>query len=334
MECCCGICSCCNACCPGPRRRDKGYQQAPPMPYHNQYQYSQPPPMDPYLASGGAGGGYRNANVAQTATFESTSKNLAVSEDALPAMPSWSNATSRKVEQPHEQEDVEMNKMNRVASPISPLEQQQQAMLAKSNDAEDNDRYYGRPSDSHWAPTRGPVNANKGQTYHDYPAHQQFSPSNSYATGGHATQSGYFGSDFRTASPYSPHEQSYGSQMTGVVPTAQNWPQHSGGYANTGRTSPLSYAAKDGEFYEQQHQQRATYAPQSQYSHQSNYAQQEPYQLPTSYAQPKSYESRGPPSYRTQAPSEIVSPISPPPLLTPGGGNVNRKPVGGNWREV
>ena len=59
-----------------------------------------------------SGGGYRGA---QTATFDTPHKSVAgapaYNEDALPAMPSWSNATSRHVEE-EVPGDVEMEKLD------------------------------------------------------------------------------------------------------------------------------------------------------------------------------------------------------------------------------
>ncbi|KAF1991605.1 hypothetical protein K402DRAFT_459584 [Aulographum hederae CBS 113979] len=109
-ECCCGCLSCCNACCPSPRK--KGYKQqenpAPPyypppqgfhqpQPYHAQYQspiapkYQSPVQQPPQFATFDASSGKKN-------------------EDALPAMPSWDNAASSKVEV--EDEAVEMNHLD------------------------------------------------------------------------------------------------------------------------------------------------------------------------------------------------------------------------------
>ncbi|GAB1740858.1 hypothetical protein NU219Hw_g5937t1 [Hortaea werneckii] len=126
VECCCGCFSCCNACCPSPRRnrRDQGaayYQQPPPMPVYQQPYYPQyasaPPPV---YASGGAG--YRGTP--QTAIFDDRNKGgAAVNEDALPHMPSWSNAQERRLDD----DDVELEKMNGY-----PPAAQQQSLLPKN----------------------------------------------------------------------------------------------------------------------------------------------------------------------------------------------------------
>ncbi|TKA68334.1 hypothetical protein B0A49_06312 [Cryomyces minteri] len=95
---------CCNSCCPSGRR--KGYKSAaappPPMPPYQQYQ-SAPPPIyaagAPQYAQFDAHGGAKDGGK--------------FNEDALPAMPSWDTATSRKVEHPVEEgDDVELNHLD------------------------------------------------------------------------------------------------------------------------------------------------------------------------------------------------------------------------------
>ncbi|KIW09290.1 uncharacterized protein PV09_00207 [Verruconis gallopava] len=92
-ECACCCFRCCAGCC-GSRRRDRGHKQLDPvaptpygsrgasgLPMYNSQYRSAPPPI------------YQNNTVPQTATFEGK-----VHEDSLPAMPSWENATERRVE--------------------------------------------------------------------------------------------------------------------------------------------------------------------------------------------------------------------------------------------
>lgn len=62
------------------------------------------------------------------------------------------------------------------------------------------------------------------------------------------------------------------------------------------------------------------------------------------HSQQRAYESSIPPSYHTRPPSDVVSPLSPPPQAPypgqasyqpySGGSGVGRKPVQGSWREV
>lgn len=272
MECCCGCLSCCNACCPSPRRRNHnhGYQQAPPTPYQNQYQPSAPPLYQPSPAFASGGMGYRSANVPQTATFDAPSKSgEKYNEDALPAMPSWGAATSRR-EEVHD--DLELEKLDHTGH-LSP---QQETLLSQ----QESGRYYGGGArtgaqDLSHTGDMGNMSANP---YHDYQQRQNFSPS-PYGSQNHGAPS-----------PYSPAYQQ---------PTPHGGP--AAGYF-------------DG------HQQQHQYG-----------------------GQQRSYQPSIPPSYHTQAPSDIVSPISPQggsQAQYPGQpayqayGGVGRKPVQGSWREV
>ncbi|KAL4784310.1 hypothetical protein BJX76DRAFT_222327 [Aspergillus varians] len=123
---CCGIqcCTCCcSCCCPSPRPKREKYvddpyhNQPPPMPqippanntfdpgYQGSYQASQAPPT------------YRGAQVARFDSQASpgTSK---MNDDALPAMPVWDNAVTRRVEDTSLQQDaVEMEPLNPVNRP-------------------------------------------------------------------------------------------------------------------------------------------------------------------------------------------------------------------------
>ncbi|MCJ1333960.1 hypothetical protein MMC10_010667 [Thelotrema lepadinum] len=114
LECCCGICSCFNACCPSPRggksrskyRDPEGPPPFQPSPY--QGYHSQPPPI------------YNSQP--QYAQFE-TGRGNRGGEDSLPAMPSWGNAASRKIEDPNAHEEMELGK-------IDPDQEQKAPMLA------------------------------------------------------------------------------------------------------------------------------------------------------------------------------------------------------------
>ena len=104
LECCCGIFACCNACCPGPRGRrgrsakyadDPPPQRFQPSPYTG---YQAPPSQPAY-----------NPPAQQYAQFDVTRKGA--NGDALPAMPTYGNATSKRVVDDTE-EDVEMNNLD------------------------------------------------------------------------------------------------------------------------------------------------------------------------------------------------------------------------------
>lgn len=92
MECCCWCCSCFNRCCPSPRsKRDKTkYVEAPQQPMG--YGYQQPMQY----------GGYGGYNQPQFATYD-LSKGGKVQEDSLPAMPSWAEGNTRRVEEPSDE---------------------------------------------------------------------------------------------------------------------------------------------------------------------------------------------------------------------------------------
>jgi hypothetical protein len=155
LECCCGICSCFNRCCPSPRNKKDGYQQAgpPPQPYQQYQSHTQP------MMYGAGGFGYRGP---QTATFDAPGKKGAAggyNEDALPAMPSWDAAPSKRVQD----EDVEMEKLDQNAA-------QQESLL--NNQRNSGGRYYNNDQS-----TAGDLGTMQTGPYHDYDAHRQFAGS-------------------------------------------------------------------------------------------------------------------------------------------------------------
>lgn len=351
LECCCGCLSCCNACCPKPRgkRRDRGgYQQAPPTPY----QYHQPQPMQPptYMA-GGAGGSYRGAPVATSATFDSPSKKYQ-NEDALPAMPSWQNAQSKRVES---DEEVELEKMDHTASPThtnSPMYQQESLTGQAQNNM--NGRGYNTQESGvvgAAAPHAGPYNDYMSQQQQGYGQQQGHASSPYQNPSGNGT--GFFNGAPRPASPYgqparSPYEapqNTYHSHDQGAPylhsehtrPLSPNQYRNPtaapGEFLTAGRTSPLSFAPTSNEYYDrglQQPQQPQHPAampempamPASHDYYDPGLQQQQQQQQQSAYAQPKPYEYGAAPS------PGIVSPMTPM-ALTPG-----RKPMQRDWREV
>lgn len=167
VECCCGCLSCCNSCCPSPRRRGgkEGYQQPafqqqafppPQQQYHN-------PQMQPMYAQQ-AGNGYRGQpGPAQTATFDAAPKMGRYNEDALPAMPSWDNATSKHVE---DHDDMEMGNLDRL-----PQSQQQGQ---HGNNPSGYDRQETSSNFGYVAPSSAPL--------HDYAQHHQYAPTSPTST--------------------------------------------------------------------------------------------------------------------------------------------------------
>ena len=288
-ECCCGCLSCCNRCCPSPRRKDKGYQQAPPTPFYNQYQQP-PPPM--YAAQ--AAGGYRSANVPQTATFETAGKNgTKYNEDALPAMPSWDHATSRREEVV---EDVEMEKLG------SEHHDQQDTLLPQQQQA---GRYYGgspnvnRTQD--FSPT-GDIGNAPASPYHDY-QQPQASP---YAMAG-------------ARSPYSPpYQQPAASPYTGSY-------GDSSGYFNTPAPQQQTYASQPyvspPQPYAGQHRGGGGYEPSIPPSYHTR--------PPSDVVSPLSPSQGAQPAWPGQTQYQAYGGGG-----GGGGGSVSRKPVQGSWREV
>ncbi|KAI9725761.1 MAG: hypothetical protein M1828_002644 [Chrysothrix sp. TS-e1954] len=131
LECCCGCLSCCNACCPSPRGGRRGkYEQAPQQPFYPQQQW-QPQPQNPMSYGAVRSPGYN------TATFDApSSKGGRFNADALPAMPSWSNAESRRIEDNDYhgagEEDIPLE--HQVPATVSsPLDQQQRQPLTEKS---------------------------------------------------------------------------------------------------------------------------------------------------------------------------------------------------------
>ena len=100
LECCCGICSCFNRCCPGPRRSRGSKYADGPSNYGGGYSGYRPPPAQPTYDPS-----------PRFAQFDAHSKNDKLHDDSLPVMPSWDNASTRKVED-HSQDDVEMGRLD------------------------------------------------------------------------------------------------------------------------------------------------------------------------------------------------------------------------------
>ena len=109
-ECACCCFRCCASCCGSGRNKGhKHLDSAPPTPYHQQ-QYQSPP--HPVYGAGGSA-------FSQTATFDA-SHGKPIHEDSLPAMPSWENAPSKKVEVWEEAESHEMDRLKGNESPALP----------------------------------------------------------------------------------------------------------------------------------------------------------------------------------------------------------------------
>lgn len=99
---CCGVSCCCEClscltCCDSCRGRRKASKYADDRPVFAPYQGYQPAPAPPSYAPSGF------------ATFEAPTNKGRIHEDSLPAMPSWDNASSRRVEDTSENNHMEMD---------------------------------------------------------------------------------------------------------------------------------------------------------------------------------------------------------------------------------
>ncbi|KAL1966898.1 hypothetical protein VTN77DRAFT_3642 [Rasamsonia byssochlamydoides] len=110
VQCCRGCFGCCYDCCEccvgsGRRGRTKYADPPPPAPYYQQA----PPPSNMHYGyqQSPAPPAYRGP---QTAQFDHSSAKI--NEDALPAMPTWADATTKRVEDTTPVEEVEMNRLD------------------------------------------------------------------------------------------------------------------------------------------------------------------------------------------------------------------------------
>ncbi|KAF2479328.1 hypothetical protein BDY17DRAFT_313187 [Neohortaea acidophila] len=291
-ECCCAMCSCFNACCPSPRKnKSDGYQKPQAYPPYAQYQ-NQPPAM--YYG----GGGYRPA---QTATFDAPSGKY--NEDALPAMPSWSTAQSRRIEQEAaEPEDVELDKLDQHSPP-------EQSLLHQGHDSAG----YHQEDGDLGAMAANPYNDHSPyQPQHDPSQYQAPYNRSQYQPQPHQASQIYtpptpLTPEYEEPNPY----QSYNQYQ----PRAQ--------YHQS--STPLSSVAPSSIY-------ASTVAPTYRTQPPSMYGAPQPHQ-PQQYAGPY---GNSPPSYRT-APS-VVGANSPPQsharMPSAGSYGVPRKPISGTWREL
>lgn len=265
MRCCGSCCSCCGG--SGSRNNQKYAQSAPQYQPAYAYQSAQPPmynnPAQPPKAA--------------YAQFDAPSgpkgyRQSAANEDALPAMPSWDQATSRKVEQegPHE-EDVELEKMSQEA-PMIPKKDStypyhgnaasQSGQMGMASDPYRDSTYGQQRQQSPFQPY-GAQQQRQPSPYDPYEARQQQSPTST-------TYQGYGGQQRQ------PSYESYNARQQ-QSPTGNPY----GGYGDQQR-SPI---------------------------HSNTNSSYEPYQTGRQYAQTTSpppqstYAPSVPPSYHTAPPS-------------------------------
>ncbi|KAK4659203.1 hypothetical protein QC762_108120 [Podospora pseudocomata] len=129
-SCCCSCFKClqccgnCCGCCDPPRGDRRQYLDEPYIPPNQGYKSQEPmhlgydsrPTAPPVFSGGGVGGGYAAStgvtSKPQYAEFD-VSKNKPGNEDALPEMPSWEGAESKKIVLEEEEEAVEMNQLKK-----------------------------------------------------------------------------------------------------------------------------------------------------------------------------------------------------------------------------
>ncbi len=234
---CCGVscakmlCCCCRGCGRSksrekPSRFRDDYQHMPPTPYSG-YQPS-PNPMT-----------YRGA--ASTAMFD-VSSGKKINEDALPAMPSWDTAQTRRVEEPtleKPMQDVEMGRLapiqtqprhtsrngynqvpNGPMSPTSPTYSQNSYFAAHpQNQNVDLGAQRMGPYDSYDAPH------SPAPTYHTNPV-----PATDRFVAGAAAASPYSYQNHQTQSSYAPSSTQY--QATDFASTHNSYPSQPSPYYN------------------------------------------------------------------------------------------------------
>lgn len=339
VECCCGIFACCNACCPSPRRTKTKYVEAPQQPAP-QYAYLPQAPMGYFPPAGVA-----------TATFDAPSgqpkKAANIRADALPAMPSWNTAATRRIEYEEEEaEDAPLTRpVNQSLRPVSPLpggpygsQDVPMTRLDPRRPTANAGRINPPPvSPAPYMGNGGGISAYSSAPqqngYHGQYADHGNAYGNNYPQGAQSQfQGGDLGSEYLRNEPQyaSHHEQtgySYGQppqQYPRSEPMGSNMPHHN----PVVRTPQELYNPEDvSTFASQGHQAYGSYA-----SRMHNISP--PQELDTTYSQPLSPQGYN--NYRSHA-------VNPTNLQEIGGEgqdwgtrdpSVARKPIHGSWREV
>ncbi|OJD19001.1 hypothetical protein AJ78_01030 [Emergomyces pasteurianus Ep9510] len=109
--CCKGCCACCSCCCPSSRK--KSHDRTKYADEHSTYDSQnrhlsagyQRPPAPPVYDS-------HHSNPTKFAQFDTAHPRTKANDDALPQMPTWDSATTRRVEDTSESYDVEMNRLD------------------------------------------------------------------------------------------------------------------------------------------------------------------------------------------------------------------------------
>ena len=208
VKCCEGCCCCCSR--PNSRRQDQGYQQPPhqkPYPHTGQYQPTWQQPM--YMPVGPT-----------TATFDAPGRRsnnqrgaANMNDDALPAMPSWSAAPSRHVE-----DEVELETLvDEPMSPPPPKNPSQQPLEHLHSWLNAPDDIYGPGTTGYHSPSGYPTGYRNDYDY-DYQRQRQFVPSE-------------YDSEY-TSHNYSQHQQFVPSQYDSEYSSYHQSPYNQPSYGN------------------------------------------------------------------------------------------------------
>lgn len=213
LSCCCSCFSCCESCCPsGRRQRGSKYNEGPGLFHSAPYQGYQPTPAPPAYEP------------PRFATFDAPTKSGRLHDDALPAMPSWDNASTRKVEVV-QHEDVEMGHLGPTTS--------QTAGVLNTAGRDGRSRYSGMPSGP-----RSSFDERPGTTYHGPNAALPYAPSQGAGEMKVDVIGGY---NSRTSQAYGPGtDASYGQPAP-----AQDFTRTSYGHTHTGTPASLAQPYTD-----------------------------------------------------------------------------------------
>lgn len=275
-----------------------------------------------------------------TATFESPAKTARYgNEDALPAMPSWSDAQSRRIEDhSHEHEDLEMGKLNNAGQtePMLPKFESDDFRSANGSSA------YGVHNQT------GDLGLGAGAgagAMAAVPYRDNYSRQESYGRSTAATPTSYS----------RPHQQPYGQAPS----TAYGYTRGNNGYAAHNQLHEQEQEHEESPYHNYEHD-AAPAAPAPAYG---NPPQEEAYHR---NHQPQLYASQSSPTYPQPAgyhPDRVQSPGYAPQTSSPqkqsyaaypgqstyqssapapssagyssyGGPETTRKPVQGSWRDV
>lgn len=352
-ECACCCFKCCAGCCgSGRNKKHKQLESGPNTPYNggpgggpgpgmpmynNQYQAApQPVYHNPY---------------SQTATFESAK----VHEDSLPAMPSWENASSRKVEIIEDQktESHELEKLNavgRAETPPSPTlpgfaapqPVRPNGSLPHSPYAE-NDSFLG----AYNAQTNGVTHADSHSGYRGAspnpgqlgnPGQIGYGYANRQPGGFQSSQNVIASRDFQSQSTIPPSygqgtsHPNYGQSQGTIPPNYQSQSTIPPNYGQSSGVIPSrpAYNNNDRQYSDNSRQQN--------YDNRQQYSDAQPYdrnnhQVSPVYSGSTAYDhdQRGPSGAAGY--QAYRSPTSPAYGNGPPG-QQGRKPVGGSWKEV